>query len=125
LARALVVDDDRTLRFVMTEILRQADYKPVEAENGLDALEILRNDPNFDVILSDVQMPTMDGIQLLQELQKAYPDIPVIMLSVNPKWSAEIAERGAVACLPKPFSRRQLLDTLHTTTGVELVSQPS
>jgi len=123
LARALVVDDDHTLRFVISEILRKADYQPVEAENGLDALDILKEDPNFEVILSDVQMPKMDGIRFLEELQIEYPDIPVIMLSVNPKWNAEVAEKGAYTCLPKPFSRRQLLDAVGNITGLELANE--
>src|ERR1043165_5457030 len=109
----------------MAEILRQADYQPVEAENGLEALEILRKDPSFEVILSDVQMPKMDGIRLLQELQIEYPGIPVIMLSVNPKWSAAITEKGVCTCLPKPFSRRQLLDALRDVTRFELAADPA
>jgi CheY-like chemotaxis protein len=120
LARALVVDDDYTLRFVMMEILRQAGYHPVEAENGRVALDILKQTPDFDVILSDIQMPHLDGIGLLDELKTIYPGIPVIMLSINPTWNTEVALKGAVACLPKPFSRQQLLDAVRSAAAVEL-----
>jgi CheY-like chemotaxis protein len=109
----------------MVQILSQEDFQPVEAENGLDALEILKTDSHFDVILSDVQMPKMDGIHLLEELQIEHPAIPVIMLSVNPKWNAEIAGKGACAYLPKPFSRRQLLDAVHDATHLETAADPA
>jgi CheY-like chemotaxis protein len=119
LARALVVDDDQTLRFAIAEILRQAGHFPVEAENGLRALEILRQAPDFDVILSDIQMPHLDGFGLLDELGTSYPSIPVIMLSIKPGWDAEVIRKGAIACLPKPFGRQQLLDAVGGAVSVE------
>ncbi len=125
MARVLVVDDDYTLRFVMVEILRQAGYHPVEAEDGLGALDALNEDPDFEAVLSDVHMPHMDGIRLLEELRIEYPDIPVIMLTVNPTLNTEAANKGAFGCLPKPFSRQQLLDAVGRAVRAELVNDPA
>jgi CheY-like chemotaxis protein len=109
LARVLIVDDDRSLRFAVAVILKQEGYQTVEAENGLDALRVLKQDAGFDLILSDVQMSQMNGIRLLEELRKDYPHIPVVMLSVYKEWRVETAAKGEVSYLPKPFSRQQLV----------------
>ncbi len=116
--RALVVDDDHTLCTLVVQILRHAGYESVEANNGLEALDILGKDAHFDVILSDIQMPQIDGTKLLGELRRHYPHIPVIVFSVNSNWAwaPEMIRQGAAQYLPKPFNRQQLLDAVHTVT---------
>ncbi len=117
--RALVVDDDHSLRFAVTEVLKQAGYQTIEAENGLDALNILRQDAAFDIILSDVQMSKMDGLRFLEDLKIDYPNIPVVMLSIHSTWDwvSQAMEKGAVRYLPKPFNRQQLMETIREAAG--------
>ncbi len=110
--RILVVDDDETLRFSIAEILIDAGYDALKAKNGSDALNLLKQNPNFDVVLTDVKMPEMDGNQFLHELKAHYPDIsPIMMTGHGTIDSAVQAMRdGAVNYLLKPINKRQLLE---------------
>jgi len=118
--RILLVDDDHRLRLAMAQALKWADCETVEASDGLHALDILSQDDNFDVILSDICMPKMDGIRLLEELKVCYPDIPLIMLSMysNHAWTIAEVQKRSVRYLPKPFSRQQLVNAVHDVSRV-------
>jgi CheY-like chemotaxis protein len=115
MSRILLVDDDRNLRGIVAEVVKQAGFDTAEADNGLDALSLLGQLGHVDAIISDVQMPKMDGKQLLEELRHAYPAIPVIILSVHPAapWLSSQEANDNVYYLPKPFARQQLLTVLH------------
>jgi DNA-binding response OmpR family regulator len=110
--RVLVVDDDETLRFSIAEILAEAGYETAQAKDGLDALNVLRQDASCDVILTDVKMPEMDGLQFLREVKMHHPDIAVIMLTGHGSIDSAVQamREGAVNYLLKPISKRQLLE---------------
>ncbi|MDP8205685.1 MAG: diguanylate cyclase [Candidatus Electryonea clarkiae] len=75
----LVVDDDSEVRGLMRQVLEaEGTYDIIEAEDGIDALEKLEQN-TFDMVISDVKMPNMDGIELLKEIRKTSPDLPVII----------------------------------------------
>jgi CheY-like chemotaxis protein len=114
MARILIVEDDRNSRFLMTQILGRIGYEVVEADNGLSALDILKRDQRFDLIMSDIRMAKMDGLSLLRNLNETYPTIPVMMLSVHARaeWVAEVLRRGATAYLQKPFTKDQLVEAV-------------
>src|SRR6185295_9093309 len=107
----LIVEDSADVRFIVREILRRKGYDTAEAENGIQALELLENNSRFDLIISDVRMAKMGGLQLLSELKDRFPGIPTIMLSVHtvPEWIDEAKQKGAVSYLSKPFTPDQLL----------------
>src|SRR5260221_13528851 len=111
MSRILVVDDDETLRFSIAQILLEAGYEATKARHGLDGLNILKQDSSFDVILSDVKMREMDGLQFLGELKALFPDISVIMMTGHGTvdTAVQAMREGAVNYLLKPISRRQLL----------------
>jgi CheY-like chemotaxis protein len=111
MVRVLVVDDDANLRKMVTDVLSEVGNQTVEAVNGRDALDILKRNSHFDLILSDLKMPEMDGYQLLSELGSDYPTIPVIIMSVHLTYSKrdDVLQKGAVDYLQKPFSTRELL----------------
>lgn len=79
--RILVVDDDAFVREVLASILEADNYQVLTAENGMQALEICRTDHDVDLIVSDVNMPEMDGITLIKTLRKQQLDLPVIMVT--------------------------------------------
>jgi CheY-like chemotaxis protein len=112
--RILVVEDDRNSRFLITQILRRIGYEVAEAVDGLDALRVLHDDHQFDLIMSDVRMEKLDGLSLLRKLKEIYPTIPVMILSVHTKadWVSEALRRGANGCLQKPFSKDQLVEAV-------------
>jgi CheY-like chemotaxis protein len=119
--RVLVVDNEPTMRFAIALTLQQAGYETVEALNGFTALDILACDTNFAVITSDIQMPHMDGLQLLEYIQQHYTAIPVIIVSGLAQEVVGPRARDAVAYLHKPFKKAQLLNTVHTAAkGVAL-----
>ena len=108
----LVVDDSASLRQVVKIALVNAGYEVVEACDGKDALSKL-NGPRYHLIVSDVNMPNMDGIQLLKEVKQhaTYKFTPVLMLTTEAgegkKQEGQAA--GAKAWIVKPFQPAQLL----------------
>ncbi|HQO50725.1 MAG TPA: response regulator, partial [Bacteroidales bacterium] len=79
MARILIVDDEASIRRTLREILEYEKYKVDDASTGIEALKLL-NEQEYEVILCDIKMPEMDGIELLQEI-KQLCDTPVIMIS--------------------------------------------
>jgi CheY-like chemotaxis protein len=103
----LVVDDNSMNRIMLSRYISKLGYRSSLAENGRQALEKLQAEP-FDLVLLDVQMPEMDGYQVLGQL-KADPrlrDIPVIMISAVEELESVVRciELGAQDYLPKPFN---------------------
>lgn len=110
--RIMVVDDSSTIRKLVTYILRKKEYIITEAEDGLDALEKLI-DTKVDLVIADLNMPNMDGIELVKSLRNNYYhlDTPIIMLTTtrdeNLKKSA--LEAGVNLFLNKPIQPNILL----------------
>ena len=74
----LVVDDIEVNNFYISEILRSINVDCVCATNGMDAVEKCKNDTSIQLVLMDIQMPDMDGVETLQEIKKMRPDLPII-----------------------------------------------
>ena len=113
----LVVDDHPIMREVVCQILEDAGHFVREAAEGREALRKL-SCARFDLVVTDIVMPEMDGIELIGELQRRYPDIRIIAMSGGSerfpmKDGLAIARRlGAGATLTKPFVADQLLDAV-------------
>ena len=106
----LVVDDAEGIRTYLKNLLSLKGYDVLLAEDGQRALEVLRDGAEPEVIVLDIMMPGMDGIELLGKIKEAWPQIPVIMLSVVGK-AATIVEAmslGASDYLNKPFEEEEL-----------------
>ncbi|MGC4089396.1 MAG: sigma-54 dependent transcriptional regulator [Polyangiaceae bacterium] len=109
-ATVLVVDDDAAVALVLSALLTQAGYEAVRADSGAAALSLLERRP-VDVVLSDVRMPGLDGLSLLQRVREGWPDIPVILLTAHASVSLAVdaMKAGAQDFLEKPFEREAVL----------------
>ena len=107
----LVVDDEESIREVVAAMLNQAGYSTRRAASGMEALELLDCGEDFGLILTDMMMPELDGIALLERIKERYPDVPVVMVTAVHDVSVALAaiRNGAYDYLLKPFEREQLL----------------
>lgn len=105
--RVLVVEDDDGLRGLLSDILAESGYQVIEANNGLDAMVTSRS-LRPDVVLSDIMMPRLDGLDLLHDFAEVFPTIPIVAMSaafvVNQELAAAAISEGAASILAKPFS---------------------
>jgi putative nucleotidyltransferase with HDIG domain len=110
-SKILVVDDEEAIREVVSSMLNQAGYHTRPAASGMEALELLDCGEDFDLILTDMMMPEMDGIALLERIKERFPDVPVVMVTAVHDISVALAaiRNGAYDYLLKPFEREQLL----------------
>ena len=113
----LVVDDTRSMRKMVAAVLETAGYKVEEAADGVEALELARRQV-YDLVVTDQNMPRMDGISLIRELRclPAYDPVALLVLSteVNPELKQQGREAGATGWMAKPFDPQRMLDIVRT-----------
>jgi DNA-binding NtrC family response regulator len=109
----LAVDDEPIIRLLLETHLRQVGFTPVTASNGLEALAILERQ-HVDLIISDLVMPEMDGLQLLEQVQKRHPGMPIIVITAHGSLESavEAMRRGAYDYLEKPYNPDDLRITI-------------
>jgi two-component system nitrogen regulation response regulator NtrX len=109
----LVIDDEAAIRETLKEILEYEKYEVTLAEDGAKGLQLLQKN-NFDVILSDVKMPGIDGMELLDRVQALAPDVPMVMISGHGsvEMAIEATKKGAYDFITKPPDLNRLLITL-------------
>ena len=108
--KVLIVDDELGIREVIKEYCLNENYEVLEAENGYEALKVLENNSDIDVIVLDIMMPKMDGYSTLVEIKKNH-DIPVIMLSARADEYDKLQsfDLGVDDYVTKPFSPKELI----------------
>ncbi len=120
MAAILAVDDSASMRQMVTFTLREAGYEVVDAADGVQALELAKS-RQFDLVLSDVNMPNMDGISLIRALRElpAYKFTPILMLTTEAgsDKKQEGKSAGATGWIVKPFNPEQLLSTIKRVVG--------
>ena len=117
---AVIVDDEPVIRDLVATILRDAGYRVLAFPTGMDALDGL-GDEHADVVLTDVRMPGMDGLALREALISRYPHLQsrvILMTGV-----VEYTQRQDIACLPKPFSRDELLQAVGGTLEADVAAE--
>ena len=115
----LIVDDTPVIREFLKEFFMDAGFDADAAENGREGLRMaLKKD--YSLVLSDVHMPIMSGMDLVINLKSKKPDIPIIMMDSLPNEQARRAnESGAQGCLAKPFDLDELRLMVERLTGAE------
>jgi signal transduction histidine kinase len=114
--RILITDDDASVRNSLSKAVRRLGYTVFEAESADSALHLLSDSrtPGIDLLIADVVMPQMSGIELLKEVRRLHPDLPVAMISGAATLESSIAalNAGAFAYLLKPIQKDQLRDVI-------------
>lgn len=110
----LIVDDDPAIRALISLILQAHGYTAIEARDGEHALELLERTPDVNLMLLDLRMPRMNGLELLAELRarEKLENLPVVAFSGDGNAAKEAIEAGARACLIKPIEAARLLDAV-------------
>ncbi len=117
----LIVDDSKTVRNLVSFVVKNAGYKVVTAEDGLEGLEKLYSNPDIVLIVSDVNMPRMDGLTFIKNIreQEAFRDLPIIILSTEGEDKDIQAglEVGADIYMVKPAQPNKLLKNINMLLG--------
>lgn len=113
MAKILIVDDDKGIRNTLRDILELEKYKVDESPDGLDAIVKLKQN-DYDVIIMDIKMPKMDGMEALERIQLLKPDVPVIMISGhgNIDTAVDSVKKGAFDFIQKPPDLNRLFITI-------------
>lgn len=110
----LIIDDERSIRSTLSEILTFEGYQVSEASDGIEALKLISGDNHYDCILCDIKMPRADGIEVLEKTKEMQPDTPFIVISGhgNIDTAVEAVRKGAFDYISKPPDLNRLLITL-------------
>jgi len=113
MATILIIDDEKAIRKTLSEILSFEGYKIEEATDGEEGLKKFR-EKTYDVVLSDIKMPKIDGLDFLQKAVEINPDVPIIMISGhgNIETAVEAVKKGAYDFIQKPPDLNRLLITI-------------
>src|SRR3569832_133048 len=109
--RIFVIDDDRSIRWVLEKALKQAQMDVVSFDSAAGVLEALNRAPP-DAIITDVRMPGMDGLALLDAIRDRHPDLPVIIMTAHSDLASAVSayQGGAFEYMPKPFAVDEAVD---------------
>lgn len=118
MARILIVDDERNIVLLLRQLFTECGYETCEAFNGLAGLKVFQSQ-FFDLVITDLRMPEMDGMSFLREVKLLEPEMPVIVLTAydSPETAAEAKESGAYVYLTKPFQVEDLLSIVEAKLG--------
>ncbi|HCI54670.1 MAG TPA: sigma-54 dependent transcriptional regulator [Bacteroidales bacterium] len=125
MSKILVIDDEKAIRNTLKEVLEYEKYEVDVAESGPTGLELFNNN-HYDIVLCDIKMANMDGIEVLEKIMEVSPDTPVIMISGhgNIDTAVESIKKGAYDFIEKPLDLNRLLITIRNATDKsQLVTQ--
>ncbi|MBQ3896770.1 MAG: sigma-54-dependent Fis family transcriptional regulator, partial [Paludibacteraceae bacterium] len=113
MAKVLVIDDEKSIRNTLKDVLEYEKNNVDLADNGIDALKKV-SENSYDLIFSDIKMPEMDGIEVLQKIKEINDEVPVVMISGhgNIETAVECIKKGAFDFIEKPIDLNRLLVTM-------------
>jgi two-component system chemotaxis response regulator CheY len=127
LGRVLVVDDEESIRSLLRTMLTQAGYDVEEAEDGGKAVDILNSGDNplmVDVIICDIRMPHINGMEAIAYFRAQYPSLPVIVLTGyhDEQLAYSLLRQGVVGYLEKPAERERILSSVEQAIAQRRIS---
>lgn len=113
MSKILVIDDEKSIRNALKDVLEYEKFEVDLAEHGIEGLEFMKKNA-YDVVLCDIKMPKMDGLEVLDNILKNYPDTPVVMISGHGtiETAVDAIKKGAFDYIQKPPDLNRLLITL-------------
>ena len=113
MAKILIIDDEKSIRRTLREILEYEKYQVDEAADGIEGIALIEKE-KYDIILCDIKMPKMDGIEVLEKIMQMSSDMPVVMISGhgNIETAVEAVKKGAYDFIAKPLDLNRLLVTI-------------
>jgi len=115
MSKILIIEDEAAIRRVLTKILTEESdtYLVSEASDGLEGVELLKKE-DFDLVICDIKMPKMDGVEVLEATKKIKPEIPIIMISGHGELETAVQTMrlGAFDYISKPPDLNRLLNTV-------------
>ncbi len=105
--KILVVDDEESIHLLYREELEDEGYQVISAMNGEDALKLFESE-NPDLVILDINMPGMDGIEVLRQMKQLKPDVPVILSSAYPEYKQDLASWASDDYIVKSFNLDEL-----------------
>jgi CheY-like chemotaxis protein len=117
--RILVVDDQESMRHMLADLLETMGHESLTVPTGLEALEQLGDD--VDLVITDLNMPEMDGLELMKRIKARNPSLPVIVISGYGTFNTErqILSVGADGYIPKPCTIHRVRETVNSALGLE------
>ena len=111
--KILVIDDEKSIRKTLREILEYESFKVDEAQDGMEGFGMIQKE-KYDIVLCDIKMPKMDGLELLNKVHALQPDTPIVMISGhgNIETAVEAVKKGAFDFIQKPLDLNRLLVTV-------------
>jgi two-component system response regulator AtoC len=122
--KILVVDDELNMRLVLKALLNKEGYEVVTASDGLEALKVLKID-DVNVIVTDLKMPRLDGLGLLERVIREYPSTPVIMITAHGTIATAVdaLKKGAFDYITKPFEKDELKSVIHKAIKTQQLNE--
>jgi len=120
----LIVDDEKNYPTILGEVIKEEGYSPVTASSSLEAIDVLKK-AEIDLVLTDVKMPGMDGIELLEHIKGSHPDLPVIVMTAHGsvEKAVEAMHKGAYTFILKPFDNDTLLAQISKAIAITRIVQ--
>ena len=120
MAAILVIEDEETVRRAISVILEQKGYELKSAEDGVAGLKAL-HEQTFDLVITDIYMPDKDGLAVIREIKRDFPDCKIIAISayfltLQDTYSKSVMEIGPDKVIPKPFDVDELLEAVKELT---------
>lgn len=111
--KMLIVEDNPHMANLLSDILDIFEFKSIQANDGEEALKYLKSQ-NFDMVITDIKMPKLNGVELLKSIKESVPDLPVIVITAyeKPSTQKEVYAAKADGFLTKPFTVKQIEELL-------------
>jgi len=125
--KVLIVDDEKNYLTILGEVIKEEGFEPVTASSGLIALDLLRSE-SIDLVLTDMMMPGMDGIELLAQIKELAPSLPVMVMTAHGsvERAVEAMQKGAFTYILKPFDNETLVAHMKKAIAIhEIVKENS